>query len=480
MDGSERTLASDQRGAIMMMGLGAALVLIGALWFMMGIADTLVWRDRMQEAIDAAAFSSATIHARGMNFVAAINLIMLALVTIHVVIGLVADVITVAGAVCLLPPCTPAAPEVFDAARAVRKAQDGYDAFMWPTLAVMNVAQSAIAVAAPDLGSLAALEVGHEYGASTIALGPSNFPLGITKPRAENGAASDSFPASSWRLGLPVAFEPMSQMCKRPVAWSLDWVKSKLLDLPILKQVGQVPVLGNIVVKIINAVFVQVYRVVGGALAGLECPDAGNATVLPGFLAKARALAAPYVPLGAKPDARWAKAGGKQIWGFAYNGSQWMQVWAWTTGASKVDDEERKVAVARNRYGDVGTTSVTGRFVAQAEFYYDCRGPEAWKSTSCNGDWQLESNFSLYNMRWAARLRRFRMPSFSQFLFETATSTADSLGWLDKVVAMIPGGGRNPLGGLVDVSTIAKRYLYDAFSWVSDKLATKPGNEVIH
>lgn len=140
-------LVSDQRGAIMMMGLAPACLLIGALWFLIGVADTILWRDKMQEAVDAAAFSSATIHARGMNFVAAINLILLALVTIHVTLGIVADALSIVAAICLIPPLDPAAPVVYRAAMAVRKAQSGYDKFMWVANHALNVAQTGTAIA---------------------------------------------------------------------------------------------------------------------------------------------------------------------------------------------------------------------------------------------------------------------------------------------------------------------------------------------
>jgi hypothetical protein len=37
-----RELASDERGAVMMMGLFMATFLIGTLWYMMGIGDALI------------------------------------------------------------------------------------------------------------------------------------------------------------------------------------------------------------------------------------------------------------------------------------------------------------------------------------------------------------------------------------------------------------------------------------------------------
>jgi hypothetical protein len=478
-----KRLAGDQRGAIMLMGLAAAFVLIGALWFLMGIADTLVWRDKMQEAVDSAAFSSATVHARGMNFIAAMNLIMLAVVTIHVAIGLIADLLTIVGGICLIPPalaiCGPSAPTILQGAKKVRNAQEKYDAFMWPTLTVLNAAQTATAVGAPHLGSLAGVETGKSYSVDTLALGASSFPLGFPSPPAKEGSANPDFPEKNIRLGLPVAFEPMNQMCKRPLSWIIDWAKTKMLDAPVVQQVLDALPIKGFVKKAIDEVVGSMNRYIGDGLAYLECDDGKSKTKIGGFLGKVKDAVQAIVPFGAPSDARWGKGGGKAMWGSASNGSQWMQVWAWTNGASKVDDEERKVGVARNKFGDIGTTSVRGHYVAQSEFYYDCGGPHAWDSLQCNGSGNLDSHFAVYNMKWKARLRRFRAPSFQQFVFETAANTADAFGWIDPVVAKIP-GAKNPLGEYTVVHGLAKSYLGDAQGWASKMLASKPGEEILH
>ncbi len=41
--------------------------MVGILWYLAGIGDAIVFRERMQEAADATAFSAAVLHARGMN-----------------------------------------------------------------------------------------------------------------------------------------------------------------------------------------------------------------------------------------------------------------------------------------------------------------------------------------------------------------------------------------------------------------------------
>src|SRR5215472_18606442 len=86
-----RRLHGNTEGAVMLVGLFMGLFLIGCLWYMIGIGDAIVFRDRMQEVADAAAFSSAVVHARGMNFLVAINLVMLAMAGLYLVLALITD-----------------------------------------------------------------------------------------------------------------------------------------------------------------------------------------------------------------------------------------------------------------------------------------------------------------------------------------------------------------------------------------------------
>jgi hypothetical protein len=84
-------LHEDRRGAVMMIGLGMSCFLIGALWFLIGIGDAIVFRDTMQEASDSAAFTSASLHAKGMNFISALNLILLVAIAAYILMGILHD-----------------------------------------------------------------------------------------------------------------------------------------------------------------------------------------------------------------------------------------------------------------------------------------------------------------------------------------------------------------------------------------------------
>lgn len=82
-------LRADESGAMMVMGIFMAMMLVGMIYYVVGIGDAIVYRERMQDAADSSAFASAVLHARGMNFIVLINIIMAALLAILVALKLV-------------------------------------------------------------------------------------------------------------------------------------------------------------------------------------------------------------------------------------------------------------------------------------------------------------------------------------------------------------------------------------------------------
>ena len=82
-----------ERGAIMVMGVFLACSLIAGMWYVMGIGDAIIWRDRSQEAADAVAYTSAAVHARGMNFISAINIIMLIIVSLYLLMCIIRTIL---------------------------------------------------------------------------------------------------------------------------------------------------------------------------------------------------------------------------------------------------------------------------------------------------------------------------------------------------------------------------------------------------
>ncbi len=89
---------SDDRGAIMVIALFLAIFAVAILYTLIGTAETVLFRERLQDSADSAALSSAVMHARSMNLLVLINLLMAALLAVLVTIKLI-ESIAIIGAI---------------------------------------------------------------------------------------------------------------------------------------------------------------------------------------------------------------------------------------------------------------------------------------------------------------------------------------------------------------------------------------------
>ena len=76
-------LQKNNRGAIMVLGIFFACMMIGWMWMLIGLGDAFIWRDRSQEAADAMSYSSAAIQAQGMNLISFVNVLMLIMTAVY-------------------------------------------------------------------------------------------------------------------------------------------------------------------------------------------------------------------------------------------------------------------------------------------------------------------------------------------------------------------------------------------------------------
>jgi len=88
-----RGLVLDQGGATMVMGVFMAVLLVGMIYYVWGVGDAVMHRERMQDASDTAAFSAAVMHARGMNLLALLNMVMAALAIVEATMATIAAMI---------------------------------------------------------------------------------------------------------------------------------------------------------------------------------------------------------------------------------------------------------------------------------------------------------------------------------------------------------------------------------------------------
>lgn len=100
------SLLEDSRGAIMVLGIVIGALLVGALWHLASIGDAMAWRERAQDAADAGAFENAVWHARGMNVIVAINIVMSlvlgVLVLWRIILILVTLALVIAAVLCVV------------------------------------------------------------------------------------------------------------------------------------------------------------------------------------------------------------------------------------------------------------------------------------------------------------------------------------------------------------------------------------------
>src|SRR5215472_6388709 len=86
---TKKDLAGDENGAVMIMGLAMILGLIAFLWYIMGIGETLAFRDHMQDGADSAAFSQMAVEAAGMNFIVLLNLTIMLVVIVYIIASII-------------------------------------------------------------------------------------------------------------------------------------------------------------------------------------------------------------------------------------------------------------------------------------------------------------------------------------------------------------------------------------------------------
>ncbi|WP_394827218.1 hypothetical protein [Pendulispora albinea] len=404
----------------MVIGLLVALSLSGALWFLIGIGQAIVFRDRGQEVADSVALSSATVHARGMNAIAAINVISLALVAFYLILSLIGDILLLLAIVAaVIPGGQGAALALARAAQLPYKLAVKYEkASLKAALPALGVASTSVALSAPWLGSAAGAEAARHYSDQKdsfmgVALGPSNIP--IYKERESDKLPSGAKSPGGVKgvldkgehkiLGLPVSPEKNQALCVRAIGYPIssltNWIRSAI----------PIPMVGNWIARAVETVAIAPAWIhCGGKIKGLvpqklQPKVESVAGKLEGAVKKLKKLGVALdIPLG---DADlWAEEGPKKM-AFA-NGDTHFVVLGWAMGGDFQDTSSRRVQLASQQYGGRVEDSVHA-YNAQAEFFYDCG--EIWSKPSCNGPSNIgitDTGYqhALYSIRWKARLKR--------------------------------------------------------------------------
>jgi len=408
-------LRSDEGGAVMVMGLFFALLLIAGMWSMKGLGDAVVFRQRMQEAADNEVYAAAVVHARGMNLVAALNVLMRILSLLWLVMSVLRDLLVIAMAIlgaCAAffmtsAICSPLFAVACNAYGQLQNARQAYErAVLTPVLPALSGIETAAALGYPWLGSAMAAKVGSSYDATALAVGPSHVP-GL----AFDVSMDSMFDGSGDTSGQRACEAKAAGRGTDRQQGSRDSERDEAIKL------------GLPLVNVENA-----------KLCDLAADSVAD--YFPGFLGDVLSWVA-----GAFNDAGsycsgfpWDTEilGWKRMYKPAKNGSAYMQVWD-VSFPGRYDDgrASSKVALGEGTKRGIPKSEALRKadekpsffpFFAQAEYFYDCVGK--WAGEACNGDAEDESH-ATFNMRWRARLRPVALPKAGPFSLRDALGLAE-------------------------------------------------------
>ncbi len=317
------TLHRDTSGAVMVIGVFMAMLVTGFLYYIVGIGNTIIYRERMQDAADAIAFAGAVIHARGMNLVALINIVLALLMTIYLVLRLVMTGLFIAAGIAAAF-LNPIAVPLGVWGNNFRNMGDTYRrSILEPALRLGHSAEDVIRRTYPLVAQANAIAI------SRSAMYSPPVTIGLMHPVADH----------------PLPLRPMDFMrfCRRaadPIANFLTW---PLAFLGPLRS--------------------WVARALSGLVATIYCSDFNDQNMRPYEIDPGRGDCSDGMP-------------GQDC--------EYVQIRSMVMGNTPFDGNERGVAIGawgRNTGGGLfGTIGQFGRFgVAQAEYYYDgSEGRDEW------------------------------------------------------------------------------------------------------
>lgn len=166
----------------MVIGLFMAVFLVAALYYAIGVGEVLYQRERMQDAADAAAFSAAVMHARGMNVIVLINMIMAALLAILVALKMVETLLI--AAIMLVSMISfftggslaAAIPAMEEARQQAHEAFDNIKPVVFQSLESLHAAAKGVRAAVPAFSEIRVIDTVVSHYRPPAVLGAAMIP----------------------------------------------------------------------------------------------------------------------------------------------------------------------------------------------------------------------------------------------------------------------------------------------------------------
>jgi hypothetical protein len=219
-------LHRDERGAIGLGGAIAAVLLCASAAVTVAMVSAASGREAAQQSADAAAHTAAVANARGMNMIAAINILMSDVEAVMVPARAMGLAYAHVAATTPCPPSPCPCSIKADATRAdaeFRPRLAEAEARAAQILAALHAAQLAIAENTPMLGARAAAEIARKGKGSLEAVSSTDI-------------QSYSLTPSGCRAGLPVVDDDFGRACRR-VSEHFDRIAQRIAD-PLLSTMG--------------------------------------------------------------------------------------------------------------------------------------------------------------------------------------------------------------------------------------------------
>jgi hypothetical protein len=491
--------ARDERGAIMVVAVFMSAFLVGGLWYIMGVGDAIIYRQTVQAGADATAFTGAVYHARGMNIIAMVNITIGAVMAIGAAAAMLMQmataIIAVATNMCELSRLPPQeftnadgeletidysplayACETIDPAKELMEKLRAVVTFIAQDrdsmLVGLSTSQVEVARTAPWVGSAQG---------STVAAGHAPYVTG-------GGSGSPSMVPTAVRQGLPTMDEPFEKACQRSTQ-----VLTKLVDLIVPA------VLDPILAKMdLNFAKQMPSRICAGNNTGnrgwdfFDKKDVCKEKYRDDDNRHKRKKCEDDLEENEKPVEDVDLVGTidpsdkstKGMFTAAQNGNDYMQVYGAVSGnAPWITRSDKGVELAS--WGS-STAAAPGSMdedkgVAAAEFFYDQTRASAvsdtcwpqWTNCPAGLDWASFKENTLWNLRWRARMRRFRAPTAVDVnVLSTQISDLGDVGYDQGLGAYNSSTATN--AGLLTSTDVASTVGGNASSFIG------PGSNIIH